>query len=104
MVRAPRRISRVLHRILGRTGQLLSPERLRRLESRRDLSERLLRELLELIDEREISRENGQRVLEDIFEPTEAGVECRVRLWVWELFLSEAAGELRQYEVGSDRE
>jgi len=62
-------------------------------ESRRELSARYLRELDELVDDRQISRSDAKKVVEDLFEPGEPGSARRVRLAVWRSYLTERTGQ-----------
>lgn len=71
-------------------------------ESRRELSERYMRELSELIDDRQISRSDAERVVQDLFQQGEPGSAPRVRLEVWRSYLAERTGQTGLRLVGAE--
>ena len=54
-----------------------------RLESRREISDQFLRDLQDMIDDREISFDGAQQILSDLFEPAEPGKRPLVKWSVW---------------------
>lgn len=62
-------------------------------ESRRELSERYLRELEELVADREISPEFAKRVRDDMFQEGGPGEPPRLRLAYWRSHLKEKTGQ-----------
>jgi len=70
-------------------------------ESRGDLSGRYMRELAELIDDRQISAAVAQQVIEDLFEPQAPGPARRVRLGVWRAYLKDRTGYIGPSVVDS---
>lgn len=71
-------------------------------ESRSELSARYLRELSELIDDRQISAADARTVIDDLFEPEQAGAAPRVRLSVWRAYLKDRTGHVGLHLVGED--
>jgi hypothetical protein len=57
------------------------------------LSERYQRELLELVEQGEISASFAKRVMEDLFIPEEAGGTRRLRPSVWRAYIAELTGD-----------
>ena len=62
-------------------------------ESRRELSARYMRELSELVDDRQISSSDAEKVVRDLFEPGDGGSAPRVRLAVWRAYVKERTGQ-----------
>ena len=73
------------------------------MESRSELSNRFIRELREMVDDREISLAAARHIADDMFEAEEAGQPRRVRLAVWQSYLTDRTGHAGPYLVGSDR-
>ena len=73
-------------------------------ESRRELSARYMRELSELIDDRQLSSSDAERVVRDLFEPGEGSSAPRVRLAVWRSYVKERTGKVGLKLVGDLRD
>ena len=71
-----------------------------KVESRRELSARYMRELSELVDDRQLSPSDAERVVQDLFEPGEASSAPRVRLAVWRSYVKERTGQVGLKLVG----
>ena len=69
-------------------------------ESRRELSARYMRELSELVDDRQLSPSDAERVVRDLFEPVEASSAPRVRLAVWRSYVKERTGQVGLKLIG----
>jgi len=70
-------------------------------ESRRELSARYMRELSELVDDRQISSSDAEKVVRDLFEPGDGGSAPRVRLAVWRSYVKERTGQAGLTLVGN---
>ena len=62
-------------------------------ESRRELSARYIRELSELVNDRQISSSDAEKVVRDLFEPHDGVSAPRVRLAVWRSYVKERTGQ-----------
>lgn len=63
----------------------------RAVETREELSERWMDELLELIEQGDISPAIARRIRDDQFEPTADGSPPLLRASVWQAYLAERA-------------
>ncbi len=70
-----------------------------RIESRREFSERLLRQLRDMVDDGEIGVAVAKRIISDMFEPEEAGAPRRVRLRVWQSYVKDRSGHIGPHLV-----
>lgn len=70
-------------------------------ESRRELSARYMRELSELVDDRQITSSDAEKVIRDLLDPSETGSTPRVRLAVWRSYVRERTGQVGLKLVGS---
>ena len=70
------------------------------IETRRELSERFLRELDELVWDGEFSRAVAEQIARDIFEPLTPGRRPLVRAEVWQSYVRERTGSVGLYAVG----
>lgn len=82
---AARAISQVRRLLEGRPSRPSEP-----VESRRELSERYLRELQELVDDNDIDLAAAERIRSDLLEPGPDG--DRLKLSTYESYLNEQAG------------
>jgi len=71
------------------------------IESRHDLSQRYMRELSELVSDRQITAAVAEQVIHDLFEPQQPGSAPRVRPAVWRAYLKDRTGHIGPYLVGS---
>lgn len=72
-------------------------------ESRQDLSRRYLRELSELVDDRQITTSAARQVIDDLFEPAEPGQPRRLRAAVWQAHVEDRTSHSGLRLVGTDR-
>lgn len=70
------------------------------IETRRELSERFLRELDELVWDGEFSRGVAEQIARDIFEPPAPGRRPLVRVEVWQSYIRDRTGSVALYAVG----
>ena len=71
-------------------------------ESRQDLSRRYLRELSELVDDRQITTSAARQVIDDLFEPAEPSQPRRLRAAVWQAPIAASAASGLEGSVRAD--
>jgi hypothetical protein len=103
MLSAFRRLVRYPAELLSRFASTRSPVDDDLMQSRSELSNRFIRELREMVDDREISVAAARRIADDMFEAEEAGQPRRVRLAVWQSYLKDRTGHAGPYLVRRNR-
>ena len=63
------------------------------IESPRQLSERYWRELLELVEQGEISPSLARRIKDDMFVPEEPGQPPILRWSIWQAYINQRSGD-----------